>query len=195
MEQRQMEQRLRMDIPTMDNVVIRELFQEADLFVRSFNGVANFGLLSPFDMIRTLGSISELFSHIFVLYSLTRNETPGVLSLLSVASLLYPLFLPWLTPNKSYYNDHQNPLESRSAAKQEHFRSLAQNEAYRPEVILFGLGPWIMRNWASARKVTLGLEHVNPTSQEETGSLFSLLTPMDITGLITALQNVRTRVH
>ena len=67
MEQRQMEQRLRMDIPTMDNVVIREVFQEADLFVRSFNGVANFGLLSPFDMIRTLGSISELFSHIFVL--------------------------------------------------------------------------------------------------------------------------------
>ena len=50
MEYRQMEQRVRMDAPTLADPHIRDLFHESDLFVRSFNGTANFGLFSPLDL-------------------------------------------------------------------------------------------------------------------------------------------------
>ncbi|CAL1701364.1 unnamed protein product [Somion occarium] len=188
MEHKQMEQRLRMDIPTMEDPVTRDLFQEADLFVRSFNGMSSFGLLSPFDVIRLLTLFSELVSHIVILYSLTLNDTPVLLSTISILSTLYPLLIPWLIPSRTYYDQNQNPRQSRLAEKQERMRSLAQSDSYRPEVIVFGLGPWILRNWAVARRATLGLGQ--PQSRSTTGPLSALLTPVDTTGLFTALQNV-----
>jgi len=50
-EYKQMEQRVRLDVPTLDDPIVRSLLQESDLFVRSFSG-SGFGLLSPLDFIR-----------------------------------------------------------------------------------------------------------------------------------------------
>ena len=48
MEQRQLEQRLRLDLPTLSDANVRDLLHESDLFVRSFTGLGfGFGLFSP----------------------------------------------------------------------------------------------------------------------------------------------------
>ena len=45
MERRQLEQRLRLDLPTLADPEVRDLLQESDLFVRSFTGLGfGFGL-------------------------------------------------------------------------------------------------------------------------------------------------------
>src|SRR5882762_9706923 len=92
-EYQQMDQRLRLDIPTLADPVVRDLLQESDLFVRSFNGMGGFALLSPFDFIHVLALLSELFAHIWVLLSLTGgSEHLGAL-FISLLSALLPLLL------------------------------------------------------------------------------------------------------
>ena len=79
-----MEQRLRLDIPTLSDPLVRDLLQESDMFVRSFNGFSAFGLFSPFDFLRLLTLMSELMTHLFVLSSLTfYGRTPLSVILLS----------------------------------------------------------------------------------------------------------------
>ncbi len=81
MEHRQLEQRLRLDIPTLADPAIRDLLHESDLFVRSFNGLGfGFGLFSPFDLIRVLSSIAEVASQLYVLYSTTQGSLPFLTS-------------------------------------------------------------------------------------------------------------------
>ena len=73
MERRQLEQRLRLDLPTLADPVIRDLLHESDLFVRSFTGLGfGFGLFSPFDLVRLLSSIAEVATQLLVLYSASR---------------------------------------------------------------------------------------------------------------------------
>lgn len=188
MEYKQMNQRIRMDVPTMADPIIRDLFQESDLFVRSFSGVSGFGLLSPFDIIRVLTLVSELVSHMLVLWSLTSNASHHWILVFSIASTVLPLLLPFMGCSRTYYGEHQTAQEVRSVAKQEKMRALAHSESYRPEVSLFGLGPWILQSWAKARKVVLGLES-NPMSEPSMSS--TLLSQMNMSDLLTALQNVR----
>ena len=90
MEYRQMEQRLKMDVPTLERPQIRDLFQESELFVRSFSGMSSFGLLSPLDLFRILTLISELTSHAVMLWTLTSRGTHGWLLLFSVFSTVFP---------------------------------------------------------------------------------------------------------
>lgn len=186
-EYKQMNQRIRMDVPTLADPDIRDLFHESDLFVRSFSGVSGFGLLSPFDFIRVLSLVSELASHALVLWSLTSNATHHWILIFSVASTILPLLLPFMGCSRVYYGDHQTAQEVRSVAKQEKMRSLAYSDTHRPEVSLFGLGPWILQTWASARKVVLGLESL---PKPETSVASTLLSQMNMTDLLTALQNV-----
>lgn len=81
MEHRQLEQRLRLDIPTLADPTIRDLLHESDLFVRSFNGLGfGFGLFSPFDLIRVLSSLAEVASQLYVLYSTTQGSLPFLTS-------------------------------------------------------------------------------------------------------------------
>ncbi|KAI0747433.1 P-loop containing nucleoside triphosphate hydrolase protein [Irpex lacteus] len=178
MEYRQMEQRLRMDVPTLENPHIRDLFQESELFVRSFSGMPGFGLLSPLDLFRVLTLVSELASHAVMLWSLTSRGTHVWLLLFSVISTVLPLLMsPW-TRNRDLGEDTHDVKEARATA----------NDVHRPEIVLFGLGPWILQSWAKARRVTLGLEQGRLGGDESLYS--SLLSQLNPTGVIDALQNI-----
>lgn len=188
MEYRQMEQRLKMDVPTLENPHIRDLFQESELFVRSFSGMPGFGLLSPLDLFRVLTLVSELASHAVMLWSLTSRGTHVWLLLFSVISTVLPLLMsPW-TRNRDLGEDTHDVKEARATAKQNRMRSMAYSDVHRPEIVLFGLGPWILQSWAKARRVTLGLEQGRLGGDESLYS--SLLSQLNPTGVIDALQNV-----
>lgn len=186
-EYQQMEQRLRLDIPTLSEPVVRDLLQESDLFVRSFNGTGGFGLLSPFDFVHVLALVSELTSHIWVLLSLTGgSEHLGAL-IVSLFSALLPLLLKWCGYSQMPAENHYSRKEARTAERQEKLRSLAYSDCHRPEIILFGLGPWILRSWAAARKTMLAAEHSMPNTDS---GMPQFLSQINISDLLFALQNV-----
>ena len=124
------------------------------MFVRSFNGFSAFGLFSPLDFLRLLTLLSELTTHLWVLSALTfSGRTPLSVILLSLALSALPSALAWLSGSeRRYWNCHPpNGLEARLAAKQEAMRRLANSDTFRPEVVLFDLGPWILGAWSRAR--------------------------------------------
>ena len=182
-----MEQRLRMDIPTLDDPHIRDLFQESELFVRSFSGVANFGLFSPLDFLRILTLISEVVSHILVLWSLTSNRTHLSLLAFSIVSYILPLLISW-RQSTEYADEFQDVNGARATAKQNKMHHLARADAHRPEILLFGLGPWILDAWAQARKTTLGIE--GQRSFFDGNPFSALMSNINTTGLLVALHNV-----
>lgn len=184
-----MEQRVRMDVPTLADPNIRDLFQESDLFVRSFSGVANFGLYSPLDLLRILTLVSETLSHLLVLWTLTSNRTHISLLAFSIISYMLPLFISWWRQNPEYIDDYQDAKAARATAKQNKMRGMAYSDSYRSEVILFGLGPWILESWARARKATLGLDQ--PRTFLDNYPLSALASNINTTGILVALQNVR----
>ena len=192
LEHRQMEQRLRMDVPTLNDPHVRDLFQESELFVRSFSGVANFGLFSPLDFLRILTLVSEAVSHVLVLWSLTSNRTHLSLLAFSIISYILPLLISW-RQNTEYADDCQDVKTARATAKQNKMHGLARSDAHRPEVILFGLGPWILDTWAAARRTTLGLDQ--RPSLLDRNPLADLMSNINTTGLLVALHNVSTAVR
>ena len=154
-----MEQRLRLDIPTLSDPLVRDLLQESDMFVRSFNGFSAFGLFSPFDFLRLLTLFSELSTHLWVLCSLTfGGHTPLHIILLSFTLSALPSLLAWLNGQRPYWDRSSGQREARLIAKQDAMRRLAHSDSFRPEVMLFDLGPWILRSWSRARKQLIGLE-------------------------------------
>lgn len=186
-EYQQMEQRLRLDIPTLADPVVRDLLQESDLFVRSFNGMGGFGLLSPFDFVHILALLSELFAHIWVLMSLTGgSEHMGAL-VISLFSALLPLLLKWCGFSQVLSETRSSRQEARTAERQEKLRSLAYSDFHRPEIILFGLGPWILKSWATARKTMLGAEHSVPLKES---GIPQFISQINVSDLLFALQNV-----
>jgi hypothetical protein len=52
--------------------------------------------------------------------------------------------------------------------------------------MLFGLGPWILETWASARQAVLGLH----SSQQSLQSPLSVFSHLNVVEIIAALQNV-----
>lgn len=189
-EYKQLEVRVRLDMPTLADPTIRDLLHESDLFVRSFSGMASFGLFSTFDFMRTLTLVSELISHVLVLSSLTFNGPHVPALIFSVLSSVLPLVLSWLGNDRTYLEDHISPQEARAAAKQDKMRLLAHSDGHRPEIILFGLGPWIIHSWARARKIMLGLEQHQSAMWSTSPS--RLLSDINIPGLFTVAQNVST---
>lgn len=187
-----MEQRLRLDIPTLADPVVHDLLQESDLFVRSFNGMGGFGLLSPFDFVHILSLISELFAHLWVLMSLTGGAEHIAALGISLVSALLPLLLRWCGLSQIMSENHSSRQEARTAERQEKLRNLAYSDYHRPEIILFGLGPWILRSWATARKSMLGAEQ-RSTPIRESG-MPDFLAQVNISDLLFALQNVG-RLH
>jgi hypothetical protein len=186
-EYQQIAQRLRLDIPTLADPVVRDCLQESDLFVRSFNGMGGFGLLSPFDFVQILAQISELASYLWVLLTLTGGSTHMGALLLSILSALFPLFLNRCGIASSHPDSTYTSKEARTAERQEKLRNLAYNDTHRPEVLLFGLGPWILHSWANARKAMMYDEHVSPLNQP---SLSQILHQINVSDLLFALQNV-----
>lgn len=185
-----MEQRLRLDIPTLSDPLVRDLLQESDMFVRSFNGFSAFGLFSPFDFLRLLTLMSELMTHLFVLSSLTfYGRTPLSVILLSFALSALPSVLSWLGGERRYWDcPAGSRLEARMAAKQEAMRRLAHSDSYRPEVMLFDLGPWILKAWSRARKTLIRLEHRDAGGDGDFTS--RVLSRVYLSGMFSAFHNV-----
>ncbi|KAI0677464.1 P-loop containing nucleoside triphosphate hydrolase protein [Trametes maxima] len=187
-EHAQLEYRLRPDIPTLSDPLVRDLLQEADIFVRSFSGFASFGLFSPLDFMRVLTLISELLTHLWVLSTLTFGMTPLPVILLSVALSAIPSLLSLDGAPPKAWDSHTSRLEARLTAKQEAMRHLAHNDAYRPEVMLFGLGPWILQTWAQARRALLGLERRHESC--ETDLVSKLVSQFYLSGAFSAFEHI-----
>ncbi|KAH9978121.1 P-loop containing nucleoside triphosphate hydrolase protein [Lactifluus volemus] len=125
-EYQQMEQRVRLDIPTLSDPTVRDLLAESDLF-------------------------NSLLPRTY------RFDAPV------------------------YSED-----EIRLTEKQEQMRHLSLSDTHRPEVMLFGLGPWILQTWAAARQAVLGLH----SSQQSLQSISSILFHLNVAEIIAALQNL-----
>ncbi|KAI0269322.1 P-loop containing nucleoside triphosphate hydrolase protein [Gloeopeniophorella convolvens] len=186
-EYQQMEQRVRLDIPTLSDPTVRDLLAESDLFVSSFQGAGGFGLLSPFDLIRVFSLLSELVSHLFVLSTISYGPLSILALAISFVSAAYPMVQHAILPH-SYRFDTPSYSEEeiRLTEKQEQMRQLSLSDAHRPEVMLFGLGPWILQTWATARQAVLGL-HSSQKSSDTSSGIFSHINVAEIIG---ALQNL-----
>ena len=180
-----MEKRLQLDVPSLSDPVTRDLFQESDLFVRSFSGMTSLGLMSPFDLVSMLTLTSEIISHLYVIYTLTSDFAHVWILLLSLVSAFIPFILPWFHIGRSHCGSLYTPQEAQAAEKQEKMRHLAHNDSHRPELLLFGLGPWILDSWAQARKSLLGLE--KPNIFRET----VFLGQVNLNEIMVAVQHVR----
>lgn len=186
-EYQQMEQRVRLDIPTLSDPTVRDLLAESDLFVSSFQGAGGFGLLSPFDLIRVFSLISELASHVFVLSTISYGPLSIFALVISFLSAAYPLVQSSLLPQRYRFDTPvYTEEEIRLTEKQEQMRHLSLSDTHRPEVMLFGLGPWILETWAGARQAVLGLH----SSQQSLQSPSSIFSHMNVVEIIAALQNV-----
>ncbi|KAH8118536.1 P-loop containing nucleoside triphosphate hydrolase protein [Phellopilus nigrolimitatus] len=221
MEHRQLEQRLRLDLPTLADPTIRDLLHESDLFVRSFTGFGfGFGLFSPLDLVRVLSSVAELASQIVVLYSASRlsssslfpnfssdpsdpsEKSPvphlpflGALLLPSILSVLASCLprLPFSSPANGENPALYTASEAREAERAERMRSMAHGEPFRAEVVLFGLAPWILGSWSSARRRILGLESQQNSLSSGLGfgtGLRWLLTQTNVSEMLVLVQNL-----
>ena len=182
-EYKQMEHRVRLDVPTLADPLVRDLLQESDLFARSFSG-GGFGFLSPLDFVNVFSSTIEIASHLFLVVSLTRGISHFGVLFLAVISALLPLVLSWFHCSAGPEDSPSGVREARAADRQERMRNMAYSEAYRPEIALFGLGDWILKSWSGARRIVLTSEH--PSHQRAS----SVLAYFNLADLTYALQNV-----
>jgi hypothetical protein len=182
-EYKQMDQRVRLDVPTLADPVVRSLLQESDLFARSFAG-GGFGLLSPLDFIRIFSLLTEIVSHAYLIISLTRGVSHLGILFVSMLSTMLPLFLSWFSCSHEQTESQASAKEVRAADRQERLRNLAYSDVHRPEIALFGLGDWILKSWTNARKITITSEqllHARNTS---------IIDQFNLAELVCAMQNV-----
>lgn len=156
-EQKQMEHRVRLDVPTLADPQIRDLLHESDLFARSFSG-GGFGFISPLDFVNVFSILVELLSHLWLVFTLTKDASSFGVLLFSVASALLPFFLSSFTQTDCGYDNPISAKEMRAAEKQERMRNLAYSDMHRPEISLFGLGGWIFDSWKAAREEVIASE-------------------------------------
>jgi len=183
-----MEQRIRLDIPTLADPIVRDLLQESELFSRSFHGMGGFGLLSPFDLVHIFSLCTEVVSYIWVVLTLTGGSTHSGVLLLSVISAMLPLLVSWCGFSRKHTDSLYTPQEAHAAERQERMRNLAYSDSHRPEIILFGLGPWILSSWAAARKFMMSTEQ--PLYSKDSTFSLSCLAHINFSDFLFALQNV-----
>ncbi|KDN50008.1 hypothetical protein RSAG8_01344, partial [Rhizoctonia solani AG-8 WAC10335] len=165
----QIQLRLRLDIPTLADPDVTALLNESDMFVRSFSGAGGFGLLSPFDLIRTVSTFSELVTQLYLVWTMSAGLLDASHILMLVFAFL-PSLLSWASSRVSQllscpwpdYNEESEGADH--SERHERMRRLAHDSHHKPEIILFGLSDWILESWANARKSALGLS----VSQEST---------------------------
>lgn len=182
-EYKQMEQRLRLDIPTLADPTVRALLQESELFARSFGG-GGFGMLSPLDFIHVFSLMTEIASHIVLIVSLTSGPFHFGILCLSIFSTLLPLFLSWFSCSRVQKEHVASVKEARASDRQDRLRNLAYSDSHRPEIELFGLGDWILKSWSGARKIVLSFEQ--PAYARNT----SIIDQFNLMELISAVQNI-----
>jgi hypothetical protein len=185
-ERSQLELRVRLDTPTLNDPVVRELLQESDLFTRSFCG-GGFGVISPLDFFQVLSLFAEMVSHLLLIFSLTKHSANLAALLFSLLSVTLPFLLPFLGLDHSAGAD---PLYGGSVAnashQQERMRSLAYSDVHRQEIAIFGLGEWIVRSWSTAWK------SVFQSEQAHSNSGLSFLLDTNFSDLVGVVQNVST---
>ncbi|PFH52604.1 hypothetical protein AMATHDRAFT_74081 [Amanita thiersii Skay4041] len=182
-EYQQLEQRIRLDIPTLSDPIVRDLLQESDLFARSFSG-SGFGLLSPLDFMQIFALVTEIASHIFLILTLTCGSTQLGILLFYLISAVLPSVVTWCNFSQDRPDSQYSQREIRAADRQERMRSLAYSDAHRPEIALFGLRDWILSSWSRARKIILESEQ----SRHNRHSAFFF--NLNFSDLVLALQNV-----
>ncbi|PPQ92350.1 hypothetical protein CVT25_008700 [Psilocybe cyanescens] len=182
-EHKQMEQRLRLDVPTLADPTVRVLLQESDLFARSFGG-GGFGMLSPMDFINVISLTTEIASHLFLIVSLTRGAFHFGILFLSIFSTTLPFFLSWFNYSRDPAEAATTTTEAEACDRQERLRNLAYSDIHRPEIALFGLSDWILQSWSSARKVVLSFEQ--PSYARNT----SIVDQFNLTELVGSVQNI-----
>ena len=216
MERHQLEQRLRLDAPTLADPVINDLLHESDMFARSFTSLGrSFGVFSPFDIIHTLSSVAELASQLIILYTASgiAGSSPfsvgssssdpsrpqlsllGIILLPSLLSLIASRLpsLPFATSaGGDLCSTPYTAAEFSEFERMNRMKSMATMDSYRSEVALFGLAPWILSSWTDSRKRVLGLDSNN--SNQPTIGLGSglrwLITQTNLSEMIVVLQNV-----
>lgn len=181
-EYQQLEQRVRLDVPTLADPVVRDLLQESDLFAHSFGG-GGLGLLSPLDFVHILSLTTEIISHIMLIISLTRCAAHFGMLFLSICSALLPFLVMWCRCTPRDMDAPYNVREARAANRQERMRNFAYSDVHRPEIVLFGLGDWILKSWSAAHNIVSTFEQ--PQNLQD--SVFSRLNISDFTF---ALQNI-----
>ena len=162
--------RLKLDMPALADPEITDILSEADMFVRSFSG-GNCMLLSPLDMIRIFTTLAEIFSQLFVLWSMSLSSARAFQStqhwteVMILAMATFPTLFGFLNSRLSYSTDRwSHSLEEAEGSKleqtQERMRNLAYSERFKREVLLFGMGEWILNSWADAKSALA----IRPTS-------------------------------
>jgi hypothetical protein len=178
-----LEQRVRLDVPTLADPVVRDLLQESDLFAHSFSG-GGFGLLSPLDFVHILSLTTEIISHILLIISLTRGAAHLGVLFLSICSALLPFFVMWCRCPPRGTDPPYNVREARAANRQERMRNFAYSDVHRAEIALFGLGDWILKSWSAAHNIVSSSEQ--PQNLQD-----SVLSRFNMSDFMFALQNVR----
>jgi hypothetical protein len=186
-EYQQLEQRVRLDAPTLADPVVRDLLQESDLFAHSFSG-GGFGLLSPLDFTHILSLTTEIISHILLIVSLTRGAAHLGVLFLSICSALLPFLVMWCSCPPRDTEPPYNVREARAANRQERMRNFAYSDVHRAEIAVFGLGDWILKSWSTAHNIASSSEQ----AQNLRDSVVSRLNTSD---LMFALQNVSLLVR
>ena len=167
----QMQVRLRLDMPALLDPEIKDVLAEADMFVRSFSGMGSFMLLSPLDMIRMFTTLAEIASQAFVLWSMSLSSARAFQTsqhwteLMILGMATFPTICSFFNSRLAFSTDRwSHSLEeeegSRLAERHERMRNLAHSERFKREVLLFGMGDWILESWAEAKRALA----IRPTS-------------------------------
>ncbi|KAG9098559.1 hypothetical protein FS749_003550 [Ceratobasidium sp. UAMH 11750] len=188
----QIQLRLKLDIPTLADPDVAALLRESDMFVRSFSGAGSFGLLSPFDLIRTVSTLSELATQLYLVWSMSAGLFDSSHALMLAFAFL-PTFLSWAgsrvsqffsCPWPEYGEGSESAVHSE---RHERMRSLAHDNFHKPEILLFGLGDWILETWATTRKSVLGL---SGSHESTTASTFREMARSSSSELFGMLQHI-----
>lgn len=183
--------RLRLDMPSLSDPQIRDLLHESDLFVRSFSG--GIGPLSPLDFLGVFTTLADFAAQLWLLWTITdfrlAVSTPWIL-FLSLLPTLLGMTTSWLGAlQPSTHATVDAPYSEQS----ERMRTLAFSEAYRQEVLFFGLGPWILQSWKAARRELLRAQTI--TAAASCASMARTLFYSGSSEVVSLVQHVRENNH
>lgn len=166
-----MQIRLRLDMPALLDPEVKDLLAETDMFVRSFSGMGTFMLLSPLDMIRMFTTLAEIISQGFVLWSMSLSSARAFTTsqhwteIMILAMATFPTICNFFNARLAFSTDRwSHSLEEdegmRLAERHERMHNLAYSDRFKREVLLFGMGEWILQSWAEAKRALA----IRPTS-------------------------------
>lgn len=153
--------RLRLDMPSLSDPQVRDVLHESDLFVRSFSG--SIGPISPLDFLNVFTTLADVAAQLWLLWSIAdfglASSTPWIL-FISLLPTLLGLTSSWLGALQPWPQFADGVHDASHSEQSERMRTLAFSESYRQEVLFFGLGPWILQSWKSARRELLRVQTI-----------------------------------